>query len=123
SPATPSARNALHIERMRLAPPLAGIDVRHLSLRPGELTLVCGDSGIGKSSPGAFAARVDGRAIDFGEYRELVRHGAYVSQSVRPWQHSVRECLRWAAPEADDAAMQAALRDVGLGPRLAASPQ
>ncbi|WP_395116733.1 ATP-binding cassette domain-containing protein [Rhodanobacter sp. FW102-FHT14D06] len=133
SPATPSGRSALHVERMQLAPPLAGIDVRHLSLRPGELTLVCGDSGIGKSSlvdvlagmsmPGAFAARVDGRAIDFGEYRELVRHGAYVSQSVRPWQHSVRECLRWAAPEADDAAMQAALRDVGLGPRLAASPQ
>src|SRR6185312_15087490 len=59
----------------------------------------------------------------FDAYRELVRHGAYVSQSVRPWQHSVRACLRWAAPDADDAAMLAALCDVGLGPRLAASPQ
>src|SRR3546814_10695268 len=37
-------RAALHIERMQLAPPLAGIDVRPLCLRPGELTLVGGDS-------------------------------------------------------------------------------
>ncbi|UJJ59473.1 ABC transporter ATP-binding protein [Rhodanobacter denitrificans] len=139
SPATPSPagpgtdRPALHIERIRLAPPLAGLDVRQVSLRPGELTLIRGDSGIGKSSlvdvlagmgvPGVFAARVDGHAIGFGEYRELVRHGAYVSQGVRPWQHSVRECLRWAAPEAGAELMQAALQDVGLDRRLAGSLQ
>jgi ATP-binding cassette subfamily C protein len=128
----PADRTALHIERMQLAPPLAAVDVRHLRLAPGELTLVSGDSGIGKSSlvdvlagmslPGIFAARVDGHSIGFGEYRELVRHGAYVSQSVRPWQYSVRECLHWAAPEASDEMMQAALLDVGLDKRLADSP-
>src|SRR3546814_20613142 len=73
------------------------------------------------SMPGILAARVDGYSIGFGEYRELVRHGAYVSQSVRPWQYSVRECLHWAAPEASDEMMQAALLDVGLDKRLAGS--
>ncbi|WP_426688587.1 ATP-binding cassette domain-containing protein [Rhodanobacter ginsengiterrae] len=136
SPTAPSPAEAdratLHIERMQLAPPLAALDVRQLSLVPGELTLISGDSGIGKSSlvdvlagmsmPGIFAARVDGQPIDFGEYRELVRRGAYVSQSVRPWQHSVRECLHWAAPAASDEMMQAVLLDVGLDKRLAGSP-
>ncbi len=135
SPAAPSwatTRSAtLHIERVQLAPPLAGLDVCQLSLVPGELTLISGDSGIGKSSlvdvlagmgmPGIFAARVDGQSIGFGEYRELVRHGAYVSQSVRPWQYSVRECLRWAAPEASEEMLQAVLLDVGLDKRLAGS--
>ncbi len=98
---------------------------------PGELTLIAGDSGIGKSSlvdvlagmmtPEAFVARADGRLIDFDEYRELVRHGAYVSQSVRPWQHSVRECLLWAAPEATDEMLRSVLTDVGLDKRLASS--
>ena len=130
---TPTGRIALHIERLQLAPPLADLDVRQLSLVPGQLTLISGDSGIGKSSlvdvlagmsrPEVFAARVDGHAIGFGEYRELVRQGAYVSQSVRPWQYSVRECLHWAAPEASEGLLQAVLHDVGLDRRLAGSVQ
>jgi ATP-binding cassette subfamily C protein len=126
------ATGALHIERVQLAPPLSMLDIRDVSLVPGALTLVWGDSGIGKSSlvdvlagmmwPVAFAARVDGRTLDFAAYRELVRHGAYVSQSVRPWQGSVRECLLWAAPDATDAMLRDALADVGLDKRLAGSP-
>jgi ATP-binding cassette subfamily C protein len=126
------ATGALHIERVQLAPPLSALDIRDVSLTPGTLTLVWGDSGIGKSSlvdvlagmmwPVAFAARMDGRALDFAAYRELVRHGAYVSQSVRPWQGSVRECLLWAAPDATDAMLHDALVDVGLDKRLAGSP-
>lgn len=122
---------ALHIEWMQLAPPLAGLKVRNLMLVPGELTLISGDSGIGKSSlvdvlagmtiPEVFVARHGHQSIGFGEYRELVRQGAYVSQSVRPWQHSVRECLRWAAPEATEDMLQAVLRDVGLDKRLSGS--
>ncbi len=136
APAAPSptgaAGAALHIERMRFTPPPGGLEIGDLLLRPGELTLVCGDSGIGKSSlvdvlagmvaPELFVAHRDGRPLDFDAYRALVRHGAYVSQEVRPWQHSVRECLRWAAPDASDALLRDALADVGLDRRLAEAP-
>ena len=127
-----ASAGALHIERMRLIPPACGLDVGDLLLLPGELTLVSGDSGIGKSSlvdvlagmmtPVTFVAHAGERSIDFDEYRGLVRHGAYVSQNVRPWQHSVRECLLWAAPEATDEMLRSALADVGLDKRLADSP-
>lgn len=118
----------LHIHQLRLETPTA-LDLRELTLVPGELTLVCGDSGIGKSSlvdvlagmvtPAMFRARVGGKSIDFASYAALVRKSAYVSQSVRPWQITVRECLLWAAPEATEAMMLQALVDVGLGKRLA----
>nr|WP_230473843.1 ABC transporter ATP-binding protein [Dyella choica] len=121
----------LHIEHMQLAAPLAAVGIRNLSLAAGTLTLFCGNSGIGKTSlvdvlagmmqPGAFSARLGQRAIGFDDYCELVRNGAYISQSVRPWQHSVRECLLWAAPDADDERLQRALADVGLDQRLADS--
>lgn len=130
---TPTPGSALHIEQMRLIPPAAGLDVGDLLLVPGDLTLISGDSGIGKSSlvdvlagmmtPETFAARVGERSIDFDEYRELVRRGAYVSQNVRPWQHSVRECLLWAKPEATDEMLHGVLMDVGLDHRLARSGQ
>ncbi|MGN6321863.1 MAG: ATP-binding cassette domain-containing protein [Dyella sp.] len=126
------APGALHIERVQLAPPLSALDIRDVSLVSGALTLIWGDSGIGKSSlvdvlagmmsPVSFAAHMGGHALDFAAYRELVRHGAYVSQSVRPWQDTVRECLLWAAPDASDAMLHGALADVGLDKRLAGSP-
>jgi ATP-binding cassette subfamily C protein len=121
----------LHIERVQLAPPLAALEVRDMSLSPGTLTLLSGDSGIGKTSlvdvlagmmrPGAFVARAGQRAISFDDYRELVRNSAYVSQSVRPWQRTVRECLLWAAPDATDDMLRRVLIDVGLDKRLAGS--
>jgi ATP-binding cassette subfamily C protein len=126
-------RDALHVTHLRVTPPVAGVTVDDLWLVPGEITLVCGDSGIGKSSlvdvlagmaqPQAFRAQALGREIDFDAYRHRVRNCAYVSQSVRPWQRTVRECLHWADPDASEAALQDALGDVGLDQRLAASPQ
>ena len=121
-------KDTLFIERMRITPPSMGIEIRHLPLVPGELTLICGDSGIGKSSlvdvlagmmkPEAFVASVQGQSINFDEYRARVRKGAYVGQSVRPWQHSIRDVLLWAAPDATDEMLSSALNDVGLDKRL-----
>ncbi|MEB1528061.1 ATP-binding cassette domain-containing protein [Xanthomonas sp. WHRI 7945] len=123
----------LRIHRIGLAPPLAAVAIGELILAPGSMTLICGHSGIGKSSlmdvlagmvePRAFAAQCDGQTLDFAAYRALVRHGAYVGQSVRPWQHTVRDCLAWAEPGANEAAMWQALRDVGLAARLQAGAQ
>jgi len=121
----------LHIDRLQLSPPLAELRIDSLALAPGSLTLITGDSGIGKSSlvdalagmaaPRAFAAHMGARSFRFDDYRALIRRGAYVSQSVRPWQHSVRECLLWAAPDASEDVLRSALSDVGLDKRLAGS--
>lgn len=131
APSVAPAEGPLHIERMRVRPPAQGLDIADLHLVPGELTLVSGDSGIGKSSlidalagmtrPEVFVATAGGVPVDFDGYRAVVSHGAYVSQSVRPWQHTVRECLLWAAPGASDASLSEALADVGLDRRLATS--
>ena len=124
----PPARGALRIGEMRLAHPLAGLRVERLALVPGELTVIQGDSGIGKSSlvdvlaglvaPAYFRATIDGRSLAFEDYGALARRGAYVSQSARPWHAHVSECLRWAAPQADDETMHRALVAVGLGRRV-----
>lgn len=123
----------LHIQHLQLAPPLAALDIRDLALVPGTLTLLCGNSGIGKTSlvdvlagmmrPAAFSACMGQHTLGFDDYRELVRNGAYISQSVRPWQRTVRECLLWAAPDASDEMLRRALADVGLDQRLAGSQQ
>jgi ATP-binding cassette subfamily C protein len=118
----------VQIERVRVELPPLRLHVEHLALVPGEITLIAGDSGIGKSSladvlagmtrPASFAARVGDRCVDFDAYRRLVHKGAYVSQSIRPWQRNVRECLLWAAPGATDQRLREALADVGLDKRL-----
>ncbi|HEX5352809.1 MAG TPA: ABC transporter ATP-binding protein [Rhodanobacteraceae bacterium] len=126
-----SCVHELCIERIRLKLPVVDLDIENLILSPGELTLITGESGIGKSSlidvlsgmkrPASFSASVGGRCIDFDGYRQFVKKGAYVSQNVKPWQHSVRECLLWAAPEATEQTLRRVLSDVGLDPWLAAA--
>jgi ATP-binding cassette subfamily C protein len=118
----------VHIECLRLARRFLHVAIAELPLVPGEMTLVAGNSGIGKSSladvlagmtaPAAFAASVGQQPLDFEAYRQLVHRGAYVSQNVRPWQRSVRECLLWAAPDASDTDLHDVLADVGLDTRL-----
>jgi ATP-binding cassette subfamily C protein len=118
----------IDVRQLRVSPPVPAVELHDVYLRPGELVLVRGDSGIGKSSlidvlagmgcPELFDVRVDGRPVDYAAYRTCVARSAYVGQGVRPWQATVRECLRWVAPDASDATMHEVLRDVGLAMRL-----
>lgn len=124
------AAGPIRIEALGLADPVTLL-VKDLWLHPGELLLIRGDSGIGKTSladvlagmtrPSTFIAWRGSRRMDFDAYRAWVRNGAYISQSVRPWQRTVRECLQWAAGRAAEAAMHDALAAVGLDKRVAAS--
>jgi ABC-type multidrug transport system fused ATPase/permease subunit len=129
-PPISASGQALHIDHMVTALP-NGLDVDDISLVPGEMTLISGDSGIGKSrlvdvlagmaTPRDFRARFGDRPIDFRDYCELVRNGAYVCQSVRPWHNTVRECLLWVDPDAGDEILWSALTEVGLDSKLSGS--
>jgi ATP-binding cassette subfamily C protein len=128
-PTIPSS--GIHLRHIHVTPPVPGIDLVDLIVRPGELVLIQGDSGIGKSSlvdvlagmarPTLFDVWVGGHAIDYDAYRAYVRHGAYVSQSVRPWQATIRDCLRWASASATDEQLREVLCDVGLDKTLDAA--
>ncbi|HEY4145049.1 ABC transporter ATP-binding protein [Pinirhizobacter sp.] len=121
----------IYIDRVRVTPPAAGLTLLDIELKPGELTLISGRSGIGKTSlvdvlagmaePEVFLAHDRFGPIGLDDYRAHVRRGAYVGQQVRPWQRTVRECLLWAAPGATEQDLGNALRDVGLQMRLDAS--
>lgn len=132
TPDRPNDLCDLHIEKLRLSWPLP-VRIDDLTLRRGELTLLCGDSGIGKSSvvdvlagmiiPDTFIAHCGEHRLDFGAYRALTKKGAYISQGVRLWQQSLRECLTWVKPEATDHELQQALRDVGFDSRPIETPE
>jgi ABC-type multidrug transport system fused ATPase/permease subunit len=103
-----------------------GPDVLHglnLRPRPGERLVLVGPSGAGKSTIARLLAGVDrprsGAALLGGvpiceiPIEELRRRVALVSQEQHVFAATLRDNLALAAPEADDAALESALRIVG----------
>jgi len=98
---------------------LEGID---LSIAPGEHVAVLGPSGAGKSTllgallgwhvPSQGRITIDGLLLDPTRLQRLRRESAWIDPSVRVWNRSLLENLRYGAP--DDAPLERALADADL---------
>ncbi|MFG2893158.1 ABC transporter ATP-binding protein [Streptomyces sp. NPDC048248] len=99
---------------------LHGVD---LTIRPGERIALVGPSGAGKSTLGRLLAGIDAPrtgSVTVGRVpiaalppETLRRQVVLVTQEHHVFLGTVRDNLRIAAPEADDAALRAALAAVG----------
>lgn len=99
-------------------PALSGAD---LAIRAGSMIALTGPSGAGKStladvlggliSPDAGTLAMDGTALDAAARRAWRSRVAYVQQDPALLADTVRANLLWAAPGADAARIDAALRD------------
>jgi ABC-type multidrug transport system fused ATPase/permease subunit len=111
-------------------------DVLHdvsLAVAPGEVLGVVGRTGSGKSSlakllvrlydPRSGAVLLDGVDIRTLHRSQLRSRVALVTQEVRVMRASVRDNLTLFDPAIDDAAIEAAIHQLGLGPWFAALPE
>lgn len=109
---------------------LRGIDIE---LDPGTLTALVGPSGSGKSTlakllprfydVGAGRITIAGRDIRDYSTEELYRTVGFVFQDVRLIGGTVRDNLRLARPDADDAALAQAARAAQIHDRIMALPR
>lgn len=120
-PVTVELRGA-SVDRGR-GPVFSGLD---LSLAPGDLVVIQGESGAGKSTlldliggfvePFAGQVEWNGRSAGAWSLRSRRRATAWVDQ--QPWLGvgSLADAVRLGRPDADDAAVDAAVRAAGLDP-------
>jgi ATP-binding cassette subfamily C protein CydD len=111
-------------------PALAGLSFRVL---PGETLLLIGPSGAGKTSvlrllmgfrrPDAGRIAINGHDITRLRPSELRRLSSYVGQRAHIFRGTIRENIRFARPEADDAAVEAAARAAQVMDFAAGLPQ
>ncbi len=98
-------------------PALDGVSFRVL---PGETLLLTGESGSGKTSilrilmgfrrPDAGRVAINGHDITLLRPSELRRLSSYVGQRAYIFRGTIRDNIRFARPDADDAAIEAAAR-------------
>ncbi len=108
------------------------LDGVSLSLAPGQTLGVIGRTGSGKSTlarllvrfyvPSAGEIRVGGRELRTVAPHDLRSRVALVTQEVQLFQATVRENVTMFDPTIDDAQIEAALEEVGLGDWLSAQP-
>ncbi|WP_039795481.1 ABC transporter ATP-binding protein [Nocardia araoensis] len=114
----------------------SGHDVLHdidLELAPGTITALVGPSGSGKSTLAKLLPRfydvgsgritIDGRDIRDFPSEELYRTVGFVFQDVRLIRGTIRDNLRLARPDADDAAVERAARAAQIHDRIVALPR
>jgi ATP-binding cassette subfamily C protein CydD len=108
---------------------LSGFDCE---IRPGERLLVAGESGVGKTTLLSLLLRfsdpqqgritvgsVDLRELDPDEWRRRI---AWLPQDPRPPAGTIAEVLRFAAPDAPEEALWAALKTANCAELVAALP-
>ncbi|MEV6337353.1 ABC transporter ATP-binding protein [Nocardia vinacea] len=104
-----------------------------LELRPGTITALVGPSGSGKSTLAKLLPRfydvgtgritIAGRDIRDFSTEELYRTVGFVFQDVRLIRGTIRENLRLARADADDAALEQAARAAQIHDRILALPR
>ena len=109
---------------------LDGVD---LHLDPGERVALVGASGVGKSlltrvmlgleGPDRGSASIDGRPAASMDERDRASIVCWAPQDPYLFPTSIADNVRIAAPDADDAAVEEALRRVGAGPWLDRLPE
>jgi ATP-binding cassette subfamily C protein CydD len=134
-PAIPPERAPeIVFDRVRLdyAPGRVGLDEASFTLPAGRITALVGPSGAGKSSavtlllgfapPSAGEIRVDGVTLSSFALETWRERIAWVPQRPHLFAGSVADNLRLGCPDADPAAMRAAMAAVGAGALLDSLP-